>query len=72
MQIEQVRLYTVYDHPRDYPNCYVVRAWEGDKPCGVVALGDNLEILRAMLAGQGLTCLACDPSDDPVIVETWL
>lgn len=72
MPADTLRLYVIYDHPRDHPAWYVVRAWELDEPREIVALSDDLEVLRAMLAGQGLTCLARDPADDPAIVETWL
>jgi DNA-binding transcriptional LysR family regulator len=72
LEVEQVRLYTIYDHPRDFPDWYVVRAWEGDRPDGLVAFSDDLAVLRAMLAGQGLTCIPRNYGDDPVIVETWL
>ena len=70
-------LYVVYDHPRDMPDYFVVRAqWPGTdgaivrdpKAYGFV----ELENARRWLAQQGLTCLARHPDDDPVIIETWL
>jgi hypothetical protein len=67
-------MYTIYDHPRDYPEKFVVRR------CVVMATGeiehldgyacDTLEQARALVP-PGLFCQPRQTEDDPVIVETW-
>lgn len=65
-------LWTVYDHPRDYPNQFVARRFDVDQPTSDVFVADDLETLREILAAEGLTRLARDPDDDAKIVEVWL
>jgi hypothetical protein len=71
------KIYTVYDHPTDYPDEYVVRTWNtGDEthpvPDTELFLRDkNLEKIRLELASMGLTCLEKDGDDDEKIVESW-
>lgn len=68
-------VWTVYEHPLDYPQWYVVRrSWVIDgkivmepKPCG---MGATLEDVRATIP-EWLTRMPRQPGDDPVIVETW-
>lgn len=69
-------VWTVYDHPPDYPQGFIARRW--DVRAGeVVPTHDSLKAeklapLRRQLANLGLVCLARQPGDDPAIVETWL
>jgi hypothetical protein len=70
-------MWTVYEHPKDYPDAYVARLFEvdadGPRATGSVIIMKNLDDLRDVLAFQlHLTCLARNDVDDPVIVETWL
>jgi len=70
-------MWTVYDHPTDYPDKYVARrfdvARDGARPTESIIIMDNLDRLRDMLAFEmHLTCLPRSPHDDPKIVETWL
>jgi hypothetical protein len=65
-------MWTIYDHPRDYPHSYVARRFELDKPTGDFTLSPDLEWLRAQFIARGLICLPRDAADDPVIVETWI
>lgn len=73
-----LRIYTVYDHPRDYPDEFVVRG------CSIVrgraepvldpeltARGATLEAVRAPFLALGLHRQDRWPGDDPCIVETW-
>lgn len=65
--------YTIYDHPRDFPDHVVIRMWFGSNfPHPYVCILDTIEEARAMLEEDGLYCLGRDPSDDPAIVETWI
>jgi hypothetical protein len=43
MTPEPLRLYTVYDHPSDFPDWYVVREFNYDQPGEIVAAAPDLE-----------------------------
>lgn len=63
-------MWTIYDHPRDYPHCYVARLFINDRPSNAVMTHATLQGLRAQLP-PGLFRMPRTPEDDPVIVETW-
>lgn len=72
---------TIYDHPRDFPAFFVVRAWiivrgGGAEPIHSreAQLFNTLEEARAYVADLplGLVLIPRSPEDDPVITETWL
>jgi hypothetical protein len=70
-------MWTVYAHPKDYPEKYVARRFDvddkGAKPSESVIIAPDLETLRTVLEIEmHLTCLPRDRNDDPVIVETWI
>ena len=65
-------LWTIYDHPRDYPRSYVARRFELDQPTGEHMVSPDIASLRDEMMRRGLTCLMRDPTDDACIVETWL
>ncbi len=69
-------LYVVYEHPRDYPEEYVIRLH--CLCCGrtvpmapLFAAGPTLESVRARLP-PGVENVGRFPGDDPVIKEVWL
>lgn len=68
-------LFTIYDHPKDYPDFFVVRQWEADangcRPKAWFRIGKTIEAVREYLP-FGVTLIGRDPSDDPVIAETWI
>jgi hypothetical protein len=68
-------MWTVYDHPRDFPHSYVARRFEvgqdGAHPTEDFIQGD-LAIIRKSFSQCGLVCLTRDESDEPQIMETWL
>jgi hypothetical protein len=67
-------IWTVYDHPRDYPQHYVARRTEIGVPSVVTKdmfVADTLDEVRALLP-PGLHRLPRYENDDPVIVEVWL
>lgn len=69
-------MWTVYDHPVDYPAHYVVRRSLVGAGMLTVdrepwAVTESLEAARHALP-PGLTRLTRDPDDDPKIVEVWL
>lgn len=70
-------MYTIYEHPKDYPTKFVVRRWmivDGEQrevAENACQLADSLVEARTLIPpGYFLTTRA--PEDDPVIVETWL
>lgn len=66
--------YTIYDHPSDFPDKFVVRRWllrSGEPEPGGYFLADTLEGARAWIP-SGCICIEPDPSDDANIIETWM
>lgn len=71
--VATLRQYTIYDHPKDFPDGFVVREWEitaGATTPGPAVTVETLEEARAVVPG-GLFRIDRAPDDDPVIVETW-
>ncbi len=70
-------LWTIYDHPRDHPEHFVVRGWDiAMGTSGPVAvprarqtLFTTLDAARAAMGGRA--CLGRSDGDDACIVETW-
>jgi len=72
---ESFSMWTVYDHPEDFPHSFVARRWEisakGCRPTQNFIVGPSLESVRACLPPD-LAPVARSELDDPCIVETWL
>lgn len=71
--------WVIYDHPADYPDHFVVRAWRIETgrdplPGHTAHLADTLEEARELVPIQrlGLVRLERSPDDDATIVETWI
>ena len=68
-------IWTIYDHPRDYPTKWVLRPYRivgGNVTIvGEAETADSLEAIRAKVPRWCVRLLR-DPSDDPVIVERWV
>lgn len=73
---DALHIWTLYDHPLDYPDSCVAREWAiergGARPTGLVLKADTLTPLRAEMDKRGLVCLGKDPNDDIAIVESWV
>jgi hypothetical protein len=70
-------MWTVYDHPLDYPDKFVARRFDidhdGVRASSSIIVTPTLQMLRDILEFElHLTCLARNDDDDPKIVETWL
>ena len=69
-------MWTIYDHPTDYPKDFVARKWEiystGARATSDLLRSDDLATLRGLLDQQNLCMIHRSPDDDPTIVETWL
>jgi hypothetical protein len=72
---DKLKIYTVYDHPKDYPNNYVIRGYTIDGkplPDEEPLLFTNLDVGRQLMEAAGKTRISRAPEDDPCIVESWL
>lgn len=67
-------MYTIYDHPKDYPNHFVVRIWVSENgKVTTPACWCRVSLLEARNSiPDGKHQLPRDQADDPVIVETWI
>jgi hypothetical protein len=72
-------MFTIYDHPRDYPRHIVVRQFlivRGQREPLVSFVGclySTLDEARRDCQRNGASvCLDREPADDANIVETWL
>ena len=71
----QLLIWTIYDHPADYPEWFVARPLiirpktAGPVPMHLIA--KDLDTLRTLLP-DGLTRLGRQTDDDPVILEVWV
>lgn len=78
MNRDSLYIYTVFDHPRDIPDLYVVKRDEVTATGEVIRDPDyiftsnSLDVIHKAMRGVGLICLLPQPGDDPVIIETWL
>lgn len=73
---DALRMWTVYDHPKDYPNNYVARMFlvmDGEtRATDELMVCPELEPIREQLRARGLFHFTRWTSDDPVILETWM
>lgn len=70
-----LRMWTIYQSPRDYPGRFVVRGYnighEAVADRTPTAITDTLDAARRHVP-VGLFRMDRAPEDDPTIVETWL
>jgi hypothetical protein len=68
-------IWTVFDHPEDFPHSYVARRFEADRdgchPTIDIVQGE-LAIIRKSFIECGLTRIPRDEIDEPQIIESWL
>lgn len=75
-QDEPLRVWCIYENPRESPGMFVVREWivlrdREPQPAMVALMAETLEAARKLIP-DGLVALARSPGDDPAIVEMWL
>jgi len=69
-------MWTVYDHPADYPDYFVARKWiinrnhAEPQPTDEVIVNADLNVLRGHKP-PWLYSMPRHQNDDPCIVETW-
>jgi hypothetical protein len=79
MSDDELPIWMVYDHPRDYPNGYIAREILMDivddrvktRRTGEIITAPTLDEIREAMERRGLTYLRRLP-DDAVAVETWI
>ena len=65
-------LIVVFKNPSDYPDKYVARVFDLQRPTFLVAISDDYaSLLGAIPTGQ-MVRLERSEQDDPCIVETWI
>ena len=67
----QIPMIVIFNSPKDYPEKYVGRLWDLDKPTQVLTVKDTLEEVRAEIP-FGFINIGRHASDDPAIVEVWI
>lgn len=69
-------VWTVYDHPTDFPDVFVARQWhilpEGPVPTERVLTSHSLDEIRDELGDLGGVPLYRNEEDDPKIIESWI
>lgn len=76
-QAQTLSIWTIYDHPLDYPHGFIARRWsitgKGAEATNDVVTADTLvEVRRLLPAPHGLFRLPRQDGDDPKIVESWI
>lgn len=64
-------IFTVYKNPKDFPDKYVVRLFDGQRPQRLMTVSDTLEEARRTIPPMYLRTPR-SATDDPIIVESWI
>ena len=70
-----MNLWTIYDHPTDYPDTFVARRFVvggGEEHATNDVITGSLAGIRDSMEELGLYCIGREPGDHPNVVETWL
>lgn len=67
-----MNLWTIYDHPIDFPDKFVARRFENSLPTSEIIITPSLDELRDRFEENGLVCVQRHPHDDPKIIEVWI
>lgn len=68
----EMQVWTIYDHPSDFPDKFVARRWVDARPTKDVLICSDLDELRQHFERMGLMLILRNADDDPVIVESWV
>ena len=71
----KIPMVVIYDSPKDYPEMYLCRIWEGagGHPTNTAMQKNSLEEMREDIQAAGfLIRFPRAEGDDPVILETWI
>lgn len=64
-------IWVIYEAPPDFPDKYVARRLEMNRPTADVVIGDTLSDVRSKLPA-GLFRIERSDRDDPMIRESWI
>lgn len=63
----------VFEKPLDFPNKYIARVFECEKPTNVIIIRDSLQEIRDDITAAGFfVCMGRTEKDALSIVETWM
>lgn len=62
----------VYKHPDDYPDKYVARIFDTDKPTNAIVLRDSLIEIKRDIEKTGMTFLMRGAEDEPALVGAYV
>ena len=68
----KIPIIVMYERPGDYPNRYVARLWDIDRPTTLFETAETLEELELLLPLEGMVWIERHANDDPVILGTWV
>jgi hypothetical protein len=73
--MKELEVYTIYDHPSDYPNHFVVRKWliRGDKPIPTdwIRASKSLKVVRKYIPFDRVR-IERSIEDNRYILESWI
>ena len=72
MNQQKLEIWTVYDHPVDYPNSFVARKFFNEQPTQEVIVAQDVEDIRQIFRQWDLQIVPRFPDDMPSIMEIWL
>ena len=70
--MRELTMWTVYDHPLDYPEFYIAKEFNGLTPTNNIIKNKSLIDLQVALIHKGLGRVTRSESDEPQIIECWL
>lgn len=76
--LDQLPMWVVYDHPKDFPRNYVARRWEWNDVAQdyfatpELMVAPDVDMIRTELQKRGLVRLERHEDDGPKIMETWV
>lgn len=69
---DPLRIWTVYKNPIDYPNQYVARLFEYDKPTATAVISENYTTIEGFMLSMHLHRIPAAEDDEKQILEMWL
>jgi len=65
-------IWVVYDHPKDFPDHFIAKRWDGLKPTDDIVRSTDLDFIQQKMEMMGLIKLMPNEGDDPCILEMWI
>lgn len=71
MNSKHIRVWTIYDHPEDYPDSFIARKFLNNSPTDDIIVSDNLANIEQELEDMGY-CELPVHEPNPQIVSVWM